>query len=258
MASAIRSFDPSFTGVSIYDVSARQPGLIVVAAVYSRASSSPEGVLLYFDWNGLMSRRVVLSKRPEIQSVKVVSADQIWTLNDLERMGRNKFVFTQFDRNGTVIKEVTKSHPGWSTEESMSKGGQTSFGVIGNHVWAWPPKSQTLLWFDSFSGKTQAKHTGFPVLAESSALYARQAVLLSNDRLLMDIGWIRQGKRNAGWFTWSTKAGWQRVHNPLNNSYLYAVDGNDVIFSASGELPGSSPVFRSRSINELTAYKLSQ
>lgn len=254
VAGAIESFDPSFTGVSIYDVSARQPGLIVVAAVYSRASSNPEAVLLYFDWNGLLLRRVVLSNRPAIQSVEVVGADQIWTLNDFDPMDRSRFVFAEFDRNGILIKEVVRSHSGWSTEEGMFKGGRTSFGVIGNRVWAWLPKPQTLLSFDSFSGKTEAKHTGFPVLGQSSELYARQAVLLPDGQLLMDIGWIRQGKRIAGWFMWSAQAGWQQVRSPSNNSYLYAVEGNEVIFTAAEEMPGASPVFRSEYLNDLTAY----
>lgn len=87
LASAIRSFDPSFTGVSIYDVSARRPGFIAVAAVYSRTGGSPLALLLYFDWSGSLSRRVVLSNRPEIQSLEVVSADQVWALNDFRSNG---------------------------------------------------------------------------------------------------------------------------------------------------------------------------
>ncbi len=251
LARTIRSFDPNFTGVSIYDVSARQPGFIAVAAVYSKAKNDPVALLLYFDWNGSLLRRVALSNRPEIQSVEVVSADQVWTLNDFDPMDRSRFVFTEFDRNGTVIKEAVRSRRSWSTEEGMSKGGQTSFGVIGNCVWAWLPKSQTFISFDSLTGRTETKHTGFPRLDQSSARYARQAALLPNRQLLMDIGWVRQGKRSARWFTWSPQSGWQQVHSPFGNRCLYAVEGNEVIFMASEKPPNSLPVFRSGSIDDL-------
>jgi hypothetical protein len=45
LASSIRSFDPAFSGVSIYDVSARRPGFIAVAAVYARMTGSPVALL---------------------------------------------------------------------------------------------------------------------------------------------------------------------------------------------------------------------
>jgi hypothetical protein len=42
---AIKTADSSAIGVSIYDVSARKPGFIAVAAVYSRTSGSPIALL---------------------------------------------------------------------------------------------------------------------------------------------------------------------------------------------------------------------
>lgn len=163
-------------------------------------------------------------------------------------------MFTAFDRNGAVIKEAVKSHRRWSIEESMSKGGQTSFGVIGDRVWAWLPKSRTFISFNALGGRTEAKRTGFPRLSQSSAIYARQAALLPNGQLLMDVGWIRHGKRSAGWFTWSSQSGWREVPSPFNNRYLYAVEGNRVIFTAPEEPTGASPAFRSVSMSDLVAY----
>jgi len=253
LASSIRSFDPAFSGVSIYDVSARRPGFIAVAAVYLRMTGSPVALLLYFDWSGSLSRRVVLRNRPGIQSLEVVSADQVWALNDFGPMDQSRFVFTAFDRNGAVIKEVVRSHRDWSTDESMSKGGQTSFGVIGDRVWTWLPKSRTFISFNSLDGRAETKSTQFPRVGQSSALYARQAALLPNGQLLMDVGWMRFGKWSSGWFAWSSQSGWREVNSSFRNRYLYAVEGNRVIFTAPREPTGASSTFRSVSIDDLMA-----
>jgi hypothetical protein len=258
LARTIRSFDPDFTGVSIYDVSARSPGFIAVAAVYTRAAGHPVPLLLYFNWSGSLLKRIMLGHRPQIRSVEVTNAYQVWALNDFDSMNDSRFVFTAFDHSGEVIKEVVKPRRGWSTEESMTKGGQTSFGVLGNRVWAWLPKSQTFISFDTLSARAQSKHAGFPRLDQASALYARQAALLPDGRLLMDIGWIREGKRSAGWFSWSSQAGWQEVPSSSSNRYLYAVEGNKLIFTAFGEQSGSSPAFRSESISDLMAHTSSR
>ncbi len=257
VASAIRSFDPGFMGVSIYDVSARRPGFIAVAAVYSRSGRNPVGVLLYFDWNGALFRQAVLNGRREIRSLEIVSADQVWALNDFDPMDRSKFVFTAFDKNGVVVKEAVKSHRSWSTEESMSKGGQTSFGLTGDRVWAWLPRSRTFISFNSLTGRTEANRTGFPQVSGGSELYARQAAVLPQGQLLMDIGWKRHEKRNSGWFTWSAQSGWHEVYGAVNGRYLYGVEANQVIFSTPKEPSNPLPPFRSVSVNDVVAYTTS-
>lgn len=195
----------------------------------------------------------MLSNRRGIQSLEIVSADQVWALNDFGPMDQSRFVFTAFNRNGAVTKEVVRSHRNWSTDESMSKGGQTSFGVLGDRVWTWLPKSRTFISFNSLDGRTETKSTQFPRVGQSSALYARQAALLPNGQLLMDVSWIRFGKRSSGWFTWSSQSGWREVNSSFRNRYLYAVEENLVIFTAPKEPTGASSAFRSVLIGDLMA-----
>jgi hypothetical protein len=251
VADVLRAADPNFSGVSIYDVSARKPGFIAVAAVYSRAKGNNVAVLLYFDWNGSLLQRTVLSKRPEIQSLEITPAGHVWVLNDFHAGDPNRFVFTQFDANGAAIKEAVRARPNWSTDESQFAGGQTSFGVIGNRIWAWLAKPQTFLSFDDDTGRTEIEQTGFPHLEDASGVYARQAVLLRDGQLLMDVGWIKAGQHDAAWFTWSAYSGWEQVHRAPD--YLYAVEGNKVIFSAFTDTASNKATFRSEAISSLLA-----
>lgn len=255
VASTIRSFDLNFSGVSIWDVSARRPGWIAVAAVYTRTTGSPVALLLYFDWSGSLLQQVALRHRSELQSIAVVSDRQVWALNDFDPENRSRFVFTVFDQNGTVIKEAVKTRRHWSTEESSHQGGQTSFGVVGNYAWTWLPKSQTLITFDSRRGRTETKHTGFPKLDQRTVFEARQAVLLPSGELLMDVAWTQLGKRSTGWFIWSSPLGGHEVHSPVPHCYLYAVEGNRVIYTTSfGEGSVWVPTFHSESIADLLSY----
>jgi hypothetical protein len=262
---AIKAADPSATGTSIYDVSARKPGFIAVAAVYPRASGNPIAVLLYFDWNGSLWRRTVLNDRPEILSLEIGGAGQVWALNDFDPENPSKFVFTEFDRNGSVIKEAVRTRRKWSTDESMDKGGQTSFGIIAGKIWAWLPKTKTFVLFDDDSDRVVVKHTGLPQSDRSSSgssspLYARRTALLPNDRLLMDIGAVprtptAQMRARTGWFIWSERSGWQKVQNPVNSrlDILYAVEGDEVIFASFEKPPRERLVFQSEAIGDLTA-----
>ncbi len=68
---AIWTADPSASGVSIYDVSARKPGFIAVAAVYTTGSKDPVALLLYFDWSGSLQRNVLLNDRSPIESLEI-------------------------------------------------------------------------------------------------------------------------------------------------------------------------------------------
>ena len=61
VAPAILATDATFTSVSIWDVSARKPGFIAVAAVYTRTELPNLAVLLYFNWDGTLLRRTETS-----------------------------------------------------------------------------------------------------------------------------------------------------------------------------------------------------
>ena len=259
---AIKAADASATGTSIYDVSARKPGFIAVAAVYPRATGNPIALLLYFDWNGSLSRRTVLNDRPGIQSLEIGGAGQVWALNDFDPENASKFVFTEFDRNGSLIKEAVRTRREWSTDESTHEGGQTSFGMVAGKIWAWLPKTKTFILFDGDSNRVVVKHTGLPQSdrSSSSPLYARRTALLPNDRLLMDIGAVPQGpsaqmRARTGWFIWSERSGWQKVQNPVNSplDVLYAVEGDEVIFASFEKPPRERLVFQSEAIGDLTA-----
>jgi hypothetical protein len=57
--------------------------------------------------------------------LEIGGAGNVWALNDLDPESRNKFVFTEFDRNGSVIRGAVKAHRKWSTDESVNKGPRT-------------------------------------------------------------------------------------------------------------------------------------
>lgn len=142
---AISQADPTATGISIYDVSARKPGFIAVAAVYERVNGDPVAVLLYFDWDGSLLQKVVLDKLPEIEALEIDDSGHVWTLNDLDPDEQSQSVFSEYDRAGSSMKQFVKPLPNWSTAEGVFKGGQTSLGLVSGQVWAWLPESRTLI-----------------------------------------------------------------------------------------------------------------
>jgi hypothetical protein len=255
VAIAIRAADSSATGVSIYDVSARKPGFIAVAAVYTRINRGPVALMLYFDWDGSLQRKVVLDKLSQIESLEIDSAGHVWTLNAFDRETPAESVFTEFDRAGSVIKDLVKPRRHWSTNEGTLKGGQTSFGLTSGRAWAWLPESRTLILIDEGNGRATIHQTGLPHIEQSSGVYARQAAFLPNGQLLMDVGWRAQNSHKAGWFVWSFRSGWKSIPGPADNryDYLYAADQNEVIFASGSGLPGSSMAFRSERIGTLLA-----
>jgi hypothetical protein len=265
---AIRTADPNATGVSIYDVSVRKPGFIAVAAVYSRTDKGTAAVLLYFDWSakgtdpcrqtgkelacslggtpdtvpvlrgflksGSLQRNLVLNDLHWIQSLEIDPEGHLWTLNDFDSKTPAASVFTEFDSVGSAIKNFVKPQRNWSTDESISKGGQPSFGLTARGAWAWLPSSRTLLSLDKETGKATVYQTGLPYIERSSNEYARQAALSSDGRLLMEVGWQVQNTHNAALFVWSSHAGWKSIENPVSptDSFLYGVDGSRLIFAS--------------------------
>jgi hypothetical protein len=104
--------------------------------------------MLYFDWDGSLQRKVVLDKLSQIESLEIDSAGHVWTLNAFDRENPAKSVFTEFNRAGSVIKDLVKPKRHWSTNEGTLKGGQTSFGVTSGRAWTWLPESRTLILVD--------------------------------------------------------------------------------------------------------------
>ena len=246
VASAIRTIDSTFSGISIYDVSARKPGFIAVAAAYTRMNRPPVAVLLFFDWSGLLSRRVALDELPQVESLEIDSAGHVWALNDLGGTTARS-VFTEFNSDGLVIRQLLKPQRNWSTDESESLGGQVSFGLTSGLAWAWLPKSRTLVSADERSGRALSQQTGLPRVKNGSGLYAGQAELLAVGRLLMEVHW----HGNTGWFIWSARKGWETVAGHRGD-YLCSANGDQVIFATS-RTGGSPMAFRSGRISGLIA-----
>ena len=176
----------------------------------------------------------------------------MWTLDDFHQENPANSVFTEFDRNGSVINHFVKPRCNWSTDESMSKGGQTSFGLTSGQAWAWLPKPQTLILVHEYTGRAKIHQTGLPHVKQGLGVYARQAALLLDGRLLMNVGWQVQRRFHAGWFIWSFRSGWRRINSPTENRYdsLYGVDGTEVIYASSG-FPAWPAAFRSKQISSL-------
>ena len=242
VASAVRTSDSTSSGISIYDVSARKPGFIVVAAVYSRTNGAPVALLLFFTWSGSLSRRVVLDKLPPIESLEIDNRGHVWTLNNLEG-GTAKAVFSEFSSSGSLIKQMVKARSVWSTDESVSQGGQVSFGLSSGRAWAWLPQSRTLVSVDKSSGKSLIAPTGLP-RAEDGFMYAGKAELVPDGRLLMEVHW----RGGMGWFMWSARTGWGKVAGHPGD-YLYAANGDEVIFVHAG----SPMAFHSDHVSTLVA-----
>ncbi len=231
---AIRTADPNASGVSIYDVSARKPRFIAVAAVYSRTDNGAAALLLYFDWSGSLQRKLVLNDLHWIQSLEIDPEGHLWTLNDFDSKTPAASIFTEFDSAGSVIGNFLQPQSNWSTDEGTLKGGQTSFGLTSRGAWAWLPSSRTLLALDKETGKATVYQTGLPHIEHSSNEYARQAVLSPDGRLLVEVGWQMQNTHRSGLFVWSSRSGWTGLDNPASgtDAFLYGVDGDRLIFAA--------------------------
>ncbi len=250
---AIRTLDPAITGVSVYDVSARKPGFIAVAAVYTRRQNTPCALLLYFDWKGELLRHVRFPDPTELDLVQVDESGNVWALNDFDRGNSAKFVFTKFNSQGSVVQQWVKPKRSWSTGEGSFTGGRVSFGLSGETLWTWLPKSRTLIKADALSGQHTVEHTGFPPIPGKPVFEARKAVLLPNGMLLIDVSWRDQGKIDSAWFTWSTRTGWNRmaafVEGP--NPYLYNLDGDHLIFALRAAPSEHSFSFGSAALSSL-------
>ena len=246
VASAIREIDSTLSGVSISDVSARNPGFIAVAAVYSRTIRPPVALLLFFSWSGSLSRSVVLNKLPQIESLEIDGAGHVWALNDLEDRTANS-VFTEFESNGSVVRQLVKPQRHWSTDESVSQGGQLSFGLTSVLAWTWLPKSRTLVSVDKSNGRSLIQKTGLPHVKNGLGMYAGRTELLTDGRVLMEVHW----HGDMGWFLWSTRTGWERITGHRGD-YLYTANGDQVIFATSRTV-GSPMAFRSDRISGLIA-----
>lgn len=231
---AIREADPDATGVSIYDVSARRPGFIAVAAMYPRTADPPVAALLYFDWSGSLLHDVVLIPHPPIESLAIDTTGHLWTLNDSDSTTPTDSVFSEFDSAGSVIRNFVKPQKNWSTDESTSKGGQASFGLTAEKAWAWLPSSRTLVSVDKRTGKNDVYQTGLPHIGQNSNAYARQASLSADGRLLMEVGWQLHDGHHVGLFVWSSQTGWNRIDGPVQDGdgFLYGVSGDRLIFTS--------------------------
>jgi len=205
VANAIRATDPTFSGVSIYDVSALKPGFIEVAAVYARTTGSPLALLWFFDWSGALTRKVVLDKLPQIESLEIDDAGHVWALNDLGDRGA-KCLFTEFDPDGSVVRKLVKTRRRWSTDESASKGGQVSFGLTAGRVWTWLPSTRTLVSVNESKGKSMIRRTGLPSVGNNARIYLGKAELQADGRLVMEV----LGDGDKGHFVWSAATGWKR------------------------------------------------
>jgi hypothetical protein len=208
----LRAADVHFRGVSIYDVSARRDDFIAVAAVYSRLDASPVAVLLYFDWTGLLSKKLVLENNPKIEALAIDNNGLVWALNDLDQVRPARSVFTVFNSNQMVVKEILEPHHRWSTDEGIRHGGQISFGLIEGDVWAWLPKTGTLVTVDRESNKATIRRTHLPRIPGAEFIYAQEAKLDKNGELVMDVGWRAEGDFHKGIFVWSARQGWQTKH----------------------------------------------
>ena len=253
VAPAILAFDAAFTGVSIWDVSARKPGFIAVAAVYTRTALPNLAVLLYFNWDGILLQRTETS---DIRFLKIDGTGHVWALNDFDPENPSKFVFSEFDAAGSIIRGILQPQARWSTNESMSTGGQTSFGVTSGHVWAWLPESRTLIVADCVTGEATIYQPALPNVPGSSFMNARHAELLPDGRLLMDVSWLSPHQQQAAgfdsaWFVWSSNSGWKRLPAPVSGryGYLYGVNENQLIFLSTD--PGLPAEFRSPPVSDL-------
>jgi hypothetical protein len=103
VARALRQIDSSYADVSIYDVSARNPGYIAVAAFYARTVGDRVALLLYFGWDGRLLRRLVLERHPEIEKLEIDESGHLWALHDFDRENPTEFVFTEVDSSGSVL-----------------------------------------------------------------------------------------------------------------------------------------------------------
>ena len=140
----------------------------------------------------------------------------------------------------------------------MSKGGQTSFGVTSGRIWAWLPESRTLIVADHLTGAATIYDPGLPNVPQSSYMNARQAELLPDGRLLMDVSWRGPDKQQAGfdsaWFVWSSNSAWKRLPAPVSGryGYLYGINGNQVISLSTD--PGLPAEFRFTQVSDLLVH----
>lgn len=256
VAPAIVAIDPTFTSVSIWDVSARKPGFIAVAAVYARTKLPNVAVLLYFNWDGILLRQTAISA---IHSLEIDGRGHVWALNDFDSENPSKFVFSEFDATGSVMRGILKPDPKWSTNESTSTGGQTSFGTTSGHIWAWLPESRTLIVGDLLTGSATIYQPGLPHVPQSSYMNARHAELLPDGRLLMDVSWRSSDTPrpdfDSAWFLWSLASAWKRLPASVGGyEYLYGINGVQVISARTG--PGVPTEFRSRRISDLLLHTI--
>jgi hypothetical protein len=129
LTKVIHEADSKSTDVSVYDVSARYPGYIAVSAVYARTAGTPIALLLYFSWDGSLIRSVVLDQLPQIDKLEIDHSGHLWALNDFDTNDPAEFVFEEFDSSASLLNRFVKPKSHWSTQESMSTGGEVSFGL---------------------------------------------------------------------------------------------------------------------------------
>lgn len=253
----LKTNDSRLLDVGLWDVSARRPGYIAVAAVYTRIGADPVAVLLYFNWDGAMRRETVLDARSEIHALELDRQGHVWTLNEFDPDNLAESVFSEFNDSGALMGQFVKPQRHWTTDESDTKGGQTSFGVMPGGAWAWLPVSRTLVSIDEGTAKAEVHRTGFPHIAGGRRMEARRAVLLPNGQLLMDVAWTAGHQRDGRWFLWSARSGWKGLAFPpeQDRAYLYGADGDEAIYSSTRGV-GSSATFETERMTELLARSL--
>ncbi len=230
---------PDSAEVSLYDVSFLPGGPLVAGAVVRKTDKSLQDVLLYFNREASLIKRVDLPLEQEINNLEIDSDGSVWTLTGYfgrKDDTRGPLIF-HYDGEGRLIEGLLRrtDYPGGFEEGSMI-GGVVGFGLTGEAIWFWEPIRHRLTVVSREGRVLRQESLRLPVSREGKLSNHPPEVsaiaLLPSGQVAAGIGpnvlpgaYLSEGKRFA-----------RASSTPMP---LLGVDGSEFIFLKRYE-PGSS------------------
>jgi hypothetical protein len=251
--SVLASF-PEAKSVSIRDISA-SPGLgIAVAAVFSRKERHTKAALLYYDWDGRLTRAVGLDPAREIERLELTTDGSVWALLDGagdrdpetnpvvvvfrgERIVKSFFNWTEFPNHAYSIQEGP---------ESM---GIPGFGVTESKAWFWLPGYDAII-FDHDGGNVEHVPINLPGPPDGTPpIFLYSWHVTENGKVLAAVN-SRRPDFPTGVYAFDTKGNARYLMGPsapgTPAGHVAGFDGSDIVFVEGDAAHGQMVISRKR------------
>ena len=184
----VNSLVPEASGVSVYDMTALPGREIAVAAVYTRPSTMPQGMLLLFDFHGALRSALALAPARAIQSLVLDENSNIWTLtlSSADQPPSAVPMIVEYDSSGRELHSYLRrsDFPAHAEKIQVSPAtGHPNMGYAAGSVWFWLPGSTDLVKISASTGDIQRSPTGIPA---DAGLRPMTVFMLDENSFLLD------------------------------------------------------------------------